>query len=96
MAQAAAATLALRASDVSGQRTIKVSAVSPHATIGELVGGLLARLGLARSDADGRPMLWRARLDREGRHLNGAELVGDALQEDDHVTLQPDISAGRR
>ena len=96
MEQATATAMALRASDVSGQRTVKVSAVSPYTTIGELMNGLLARMGLARSDVDGRPLTYRARLEREGRHLSGAEMVGDALRNDDMITLQPDINAGVR
>jgi hypothetical protein len=33
-------------------------------------------------------------LEREGRHLRGAETVGDALLEDDEIVLTPDIDAG--
>lgn len=94
MAQAAAMTLGLRANDVSGQKSARASAVPPSSTIGELVQGLLAKMGLARHDADGRPLQYYARLEREGRHLNGSELVGDSLQEDDELTLTPNIEAG--
>jgi hypothetical protein len=94
MAQAAAMTLGLRVSDVSGQKNVRASAVPRSSTIGELVDGLLARMGLARIDAEGRPLNYYARLEREGRHLNGSEIVGDALEEDDELTLTPNIDAG--
>jgi hypothetical protein len=94
MAQAAAMTLGLRACDVSGQKTVRASAVPADSTIGELVQGLLAKMGLSRSDTEGRPLQYYARLDRDGRHLNGSETVGDALQEDDEIVLTPNIDAG--
>ncbi len=96
MAQATAMTLGLRVNDVSGQKSAHASAVPLTATIGELVQGLLVKMGLARSDADGRPLHYYARLEREGRHLNGSELVGDSLQDDDELTLTPNIEAGGR
>jgi hypothetical protein len=94
MGQAAAMTL--RVSDVSGQKMAKASSVPITSTIGELVDGLLAKMGLARVDAQGRPLHYYARLEREGRHLNGAETVGEALQEGDELTLTPNIDAGGR
>lgn len=93
-AAAVAAEIGLRISDVSGQKTVKASAVPRHFTVGELVQGLLARMGLARNDVEGRPLHYRARLEREGRHLHGSELVGDALEDDDLLVLQPNIDAG--
>jgi len=94
MAQAAAMTLGLRVNDVTGQKSSRASAVPLSSTIGELVQGLLAKMGLARNDSEGRPLQYYARLEREGRHLNGSELVGDSLQEDDELTLTPNIEAG--
>jgi hypothetical protein len=87
-------TLGLRASDVTGQKTVRASAVPKNFSVSELVQGLIAKMGLARNDADGRPLNYQARLGREGRHLNGAEVVGDALQENDDIVLTPDIDAG--
>ncbi|MGD0948410.1 MAG: hypothetical protein ABSA52_13360 [Candidatus Binatia bacterium] len=94
MGQAAAMSLGLRASDVSGQKTVRASAVPVDATVGELVQGLLAKMGLNRNDVEGRPLNYYARLDREGRHLNGSEIVGDALKEGDEIVLTPNIDAG--
>jgi len=36
-----------------------------------------------------------SRLEREGRHLHASERIGDALQTEDHLTLHPNIDAGR-
>jgi hypothetical protein len=94
MGEAATMTIGLRASDVSGQKSVRVPAAPGDATIGELVQGLLVKMGLSRSDAEGRPLQYRARLEREGRHLGGAERVATALREGDHVVLQPNVDAG--
>ncbi len=88
--------IGLQASDVSGQRRVNVRGVSPDSTVGELVKGLLERMRLPRNDSGGRPLTYHARLEREGRHLNGSETVGQALQEGDQVVLQPNIDAGAR
>lgn len=96
MAQAAAMSLGLKVSDVSGQKAVRAASVPLTSTIGELVQGLLAKMGLSRNDSEGRPLQYYARLEREGRHLNGSELVGDSLQEDDELTLTPNIEAGGR
>jgi uncharacterized protein YwlG (UPF0340 family) len=92
----AAMTLGLQVSDVTGQKVVKASSVPFSSTIGELVDGLLAKMGLARIDAQGRPLNYYARLEREGRHLNGSERVGEALQQGDELTLTPNIDAGGR
>ena len=91
---AEAMSIGLHASDVSGQKTVWASGVSMDSTVGELVNRLLAKMRLARTDREGRPLAYRLRLEREGRHLHGAERVGDALQADDRVVLHPNIDAG--
>ena len=85
--------LTVRASDVTGQRSQPVPAPR-DATVGEWVETLVGRLGLKRKDRQGNPYVYRPRLEREGRHLNPSEIVGEVLREDDHVVLQPDVSAG--
>lgn len=93
MTETATMTMGFHASDVTGNK--RVRATSPtHTTIGELVQRLVAKMGLSRTDRDGGPLAYQARLDREGRHLHGAEMVGDALQEDDEIVLHPSIEAG--
>jgi len=85
--------LYVRATDLTGQRSQRVLAPR-DATIGEWVEGILGRLSLKRKDADGNPYAYRPRLEREGRHLNASEIVGEVLQEDDHVVLHPNVMAG--
>jgi hypothetical protein len=84
----------LEVSDVSGQRKLTASDVPPDTTVGELIEGLLAEMRLNREDSTGRPVAYRARLEREGRHLHASELVGDALHTGDELVLHPNIDAG--
>ena len=85
--------LFVHASDVTGQRSGRVRAPR-DATVGDWVEALVGRLSLKRKDADGNPYAYRPRLEREGRHLNASEIVGEVLQEDDHVVLHPNVNAG--
>ena len=85
--------LTVRASDVTGQRS-KAARAPRDATVGEWVKTLIGELRLKRKDAVGNPHVYRARLEREGRHLNASEIVGEALEEGDHVVLQPNVDAG--
>lgn len=96
MQQAEAMTVALNVRDVTGQKKVKASSVSKRATVSDLVQGLLARMRLPRNDVSGRPLTYRARLEREGRHLHSHEEVGDALRDEDSIVLQPNIDAGGR
>jgi hypothetical protein len=84
----------LTATDLSGQRRVRLRNVAGRATVGELVGSLVARLGLVREDAQGRPLTYRARLEREGRGLHGSETVGESLKPNDRISLYPHIQAG--
>ena len=81
-------------SDVSGQKVISVSNVPADATVGELVQGVIGRMRLPANDPSGRPLTYHARLDREGRHLQGSERVADAVWPGDRVVLQPNVDAG--
>ncbi len=85
--------LSVRASDVTRQRSEPVRAPR-ESTVGEWVDALVSKLGLRRKDSDGNPYVYRSRLEREGRHLNAGEIVGEVLQEDDHVVLHPNVNAG--
>ncbi len=87
-------TMDLTATDVSGHKRVSVRGVSGEATVRELVNGLLAKMGLGQRDVSGQPIQYRALLEREGRHLFDSEIVGDALDPDDKITLQPKINAG--
>ena len=85
---------AISVADVSGQNVVRAAGVSPGATVGELVQGLVPKMNLPESDAEGRKMSYHVRLERLGRHLHPSEVVGDVLEEDDRITLQPNIMAG--
>jgi molybdopterin converting factor small subunit len=86
--------LDLRAKDVTGTKRVNVSSADPEATIRELTQGLLRRMGLVREDTSGQPIEWQLRGEREGRNLMDAELIGDALQQNDEIVLMPKIHAG--
>jgi hypothetical protein len=90
-----ASQLSLEVSDVSGQKVFAVANAPADGTVGELVSEMLLKMDLPRNDAGGAPLSYQARLEREGRHLNASERVGDALERGDRLTLQPNIDAGR-
>lgn len=85
--------LAIEASDVSGQKRFVAQDVPSDTTVAELVDGLLAPMDLPRVDPDGETIVYHARLEREARHLIANEVVGDALQDQDRIVVQPRISA---
>jgi hypothetical protein len=85
--------LSITATDVTGQKAVRVRNLMPESTVGELVTGLIPRMQLP-VEAEGRPLSYSARLDRLGRHLAASEKVGQALQENDEVMLSPSIDAG--
>jgi hypothetical protein len=94
MESATAMTLNLYASDVTKQKKVRLPDVSRDSTVRELVKGLVSKLRLVDKDQEGRPLQFRARLEREGRHLHDSELVNDALLPEDEVVLHPKINAG--
>lgn len=86
--------ISLTVSDATGQKVYRVPKAPPEATVGELVQSLLSQMHLPANDTDGNPLAYQARLEREGRHLNAAERVGDALETGDKLMLHPNIDAG--
>jgi hypothetical protein len=84
----------IEVSDVTGQKRMSVSNIPTDATVSELVQELMVELQLAKHDVGGRPLVYHARLDREGRHLHGSEVVGESLTSGDTVVLTPNIEAG--
>jgi len=59
------------------------------------VNSYLDDLGIPRNEpGTGRSLTYRAMLPREGRHLRPNERIGDSLEENDVVVLQPNIDAG--
>ena len=94
MSAVAVAESAFEVSDVTGQKVLSVSGIAADVTVSELIRELLGRMRLPANDAAGRPLSYHARLDREGRHLQGAERVGESVQPGDRVVLQPNVDAG--
>jgi hypothetical protein len=88
-------TLSFTASDVTGQKHVSVRDVPTTATVGEVIDSLLPRMQLQHMDREGQPVQYDARLDREARHLHRSEMIGEALQSDDNLTMHPKIMAGR-
>jgi hypothetical protein len=86
--------LDLEATDVSGQRMVRVNSVSEDASVGELIDDLVPKLRLPSDDVEGRPLNYQALLEREGRHLHSAERVSDVVRPKDRIVLQPNIDAG--
>lgn len=87
--------LDILATDVTQQNVVNVKSLDREITVGELLESLVPRMRLPRLGNGGRPLTYHARLEREGRHLHASELVGDALQPQDRIMLQPTIEAGR-
>jgi hypothetical protein len=90
----ASAGIDFQVSDVSGQKKVKVSSVSPGATVREIISGLLDRMRLPRNDSSGRPVNYRARSERRDTYLQDNETVGGAVEPGDEIILQPNIDAG--
>ena len=86
--------IAITASDVTGQKMVRVRALPADANIGEMVKDLLPQMSLPENDVEGRPLAYHALHEREGRHLHDSELVSEVLREGDRVVLQPNIDAG--
>jgi len=89
-----AITMDITAQDISGQTRTRARGIVGDTSIRELVQRLLHQMRLVRKDVGGHPLEYRARLEREGRHLADSEIVADALQPGDEITLQPRINAG--
>jgi hypothetical protein len=86
-------SMTIEVQDVSGQKKAQVSGISAETTVRELINSVALELELPE-ESNGRPLVYHARLDREGRHLHASEIVTDALQENDVIVLHPNIDAG--
>ena len=95
MGTATVMEVGLQVADVSGQKTMRVNAVPSHATVGELIEGLRPQMRLPETDAKGRPVVYNARLEREGRRLHGSERLADAVEYGDQIVLLPNVDAGK-
>jgi hypothetical protein len=80
--------------DVSGQKAVDVGNILPNDSVGQMIDQLLVTMSLPPNDPVGRPYSYHMRLEREGRHLNRAERLGDVLQQGDEMVLVPNVDAG--
>jgi hypothetical protein len=85
-------TIELNIQDMSGQRQFRANAPT-DASWGETMEGILAEMDLPPNTPSGEGV-WTGRLEREGRNLLASEIVGDALEQGDRITLQPEVVAG--
>jgi hypothetical protein len=88
------AALDLEVTDVTGQKSIHVADLASDATVGELIKASLEEMSLPQNDVSGRPLVYHALLEREGRHLKGPEIVSETVQTGDRVVLHPNVDAG--
>lgn len=84
--------LTFKVSDVSGQRNVVVRDVPRDASWGETMRAILGRMAMPENPE--AETIWKGRLEREGRHIHASEIVGDVLQNEDHVVLHPEVQAG--
>ena len=80
--------------DVTGQKTFRVDKIEPESTIDEVVQRLLAPMQQPRHDAEGRPLAYGVRSEREGRYLGGNERIRDSVQSNDTLRIMPTVDAG--
>ena len=88
------ATMEFEATDVSGQKKVRVTSFPEDSSVGELIQGLQVKMNMPANDVSGRPLTYHALHEREGRHLNSSEKVADVLKSGDRIQLQPNIDAG--
>lgn len=93
MTTAATMEMQLHISDVSGQKSAYVEEIPSDSTVSELVQDLLPQMTLPDNDTGGRPLVYQALLEREGRHLHGSEKLAEAVEVGDRLVLQPNIDA---
>jgi hypothetical protein len=96
MGTAASKQLELQVADVTGQKRANVRDVPPDSTVGELIQEVVQEMKLSRNDAAGRPLVFHALLEREGRHLHSSEKLTEAVQTGDHLVLHPNVDAASR
>ncbi len=86
--------ISFTAKDNSGQRRYAVRNYRSGATVGDLIHGLVERMGLRSEGAETIDDVYHAFSGREGRHLRSAEIIGDVIEEGDEIILRPDVQAG--
>ena len=86
--------LSFSVGDMHGQRRFRISGLPRGSTVAEMIAGVIGPMGLPRNDSEGRPLTYKARLTREGRHLRAQEAIHEALREGDEISMHPNVDAG--
>ena len=86
-------TISLHIQDMSGQREFVAKNIPRDAYWGETMGKILSNMQLPQNTPSSGNT-WTGRLEREGRHLHTSEIIGDAMINEDHIVLQPEVNAG--
>ena len=88
----ATATLDLTLEDFSGQVRRRVRKVPTDALMGEFLESVVEQLDLPDTDAEGRGITYGARV--QGSSVAESERIGEVLENEDVVTLMPNVTAG--
>jgi len=86
-------TMTIHATDVTGQRRVAVE-IDRGSTVADLLRGTSSRMNLYEEDEEQRRVTWYARDEKRGVALRPSQVVGEALQDQDTVRVQPEVSAG--
>ena len=84
----------IKVQDSAKQKLEEVKELPVDFLVRNLVDSMVAHWNLPERDPNGRIQIWQAKLEREGRRLYDTERIGDAVQPDDMITLQPNVDAG--
>lgn len=83
-------------SDVTGQKVYSAENYPGTDNVGQLIQKMIPKLNLQKNDPSGAPVVYHARSEMQGRHLNASERVADAVRPHDRLTLRPNVDAGMR
>ena len=85
-------SMTLMVEDFTGQVRHRASGIPRDATMGEVLASVTNRLRLPANDSQGRPVTYAARA--RGASLSEGDRVGDVLEDNEVVTLTPNVTAG--
>lgn len=88
--------LTIEVSDTTGSKVAEVSDIESDLMVPDFIDAMVQSLDLPRNDPAGNPVAYRARIDREGRHMDPSRSVREeGIQQHDRIRLEPDnIDAG--
>jgi hypothetical protein len=88
-------TMSFEVRDVSGQKSATVNDCPVDASVREVIPALLAQLSLPQNDLSG-PISHSLRRDSDGALLHDGDVVGEVVEPNSRLVLQPSIDAGGR